>query len=139
MAELNADPSGFEGAGAALRSIRDENSWIQRQISGGGLSMEPQAADDAAAVYEREAEEADKLVRSAIELQQVNGLGDYLSGQQLTAKFSQKASNGSTGAANLLKQFAEELRRKADLSRQTKKNYQTTDEQAADDLRRGAE
>ncbi|SDP89676.1 hypothetical protein SAMN04487905_11247 [Actinopolyspora xinjiangensis] len=139
MAELNADPSGFVGAGAALQSIRDENSWIQQQISGGGLSMEPQAADDAAAVYEREALEADRLAEDAVRLQQVPGLGDYSSGQQLAAKFGQKATNGSTGAADLLKQFADELRRKADLFKQAKKNYQDTDEQISGDLRRGAQ
>ncbi|MGJ7905157.1 hypothetical protein ACOQFL_01605 [Actinopolyspora sp. H202] len=139
MAEQSADASGFVGAGAALQSIRDENSWIQQQISGGGLSMEPQAADNAAEVYRREAEVAERLSREADGLQQVSGLGDYLSGQQLAEKFGNKARNGSTGAADLLEQFASELYRKADLFKQAKKNYQATDEQAADDLRRGAQ
>ncbi|SFE19054.1 hypothetical protein SAMN04487819_10932 [Actinopolyspora alba] len=139
MAEQSADASGFVGAGAALQSIRDENSWIQQQISGGGLSMEPQAADEAAKVYRREAEEAESLAGKADRLQQVPGLGAYTSGQQLAAKFGQKASNGSTGAADLLRQFADELRRKANLFEQAKKNYQATDEQISGDLRRGAQ
>ncbi|SDK16508.1 hypothetical protein SAMN04487905_11250 [Actinopolyspora xinjiangensis] len=139
MAEQSADASGFVGAGAALQSIRDENSWIQQQISGGGLSMEPQAADKAAEVYLREAGKVDELIDAAIGLQQVPGLGAYTSGQQLAAKFGNKARNGSNGAADLLEQFADELRRKADLFKQAKKNYQATDEQAADDLRRGAQ
>ncbi|GAB3553453.1 hypothetical protein J2S53_001584 [Actinopolyspora lacussalsi] len=139
MAEQSADASGFVGAGAALQSIRDENSWIQQQISGGGLSMEPQAADHAAKVYRREAKVADELAVSAGRLQQVPGLGAYTSGQQLAAKFGNKAQNGSSGAADLLGQFAEELRRKANLFEQAKKNYQATDEQVADDLRRGAQ
>ncbi|ASU79342.1 hypothetical protein CDG81_14780 [Actinopolyspora erythraea] len=139
MAEQSADASGFVGAGAALQSIRDENSWIQQQISGGGLSMDPQAADDAAKVYRREADVVEELILSATSLQQVPGLGAYRSGQQLAAKFGQKASNGSTGAADLLRQFRDELRRKANLFEQAKENYQATDEQVADDLRRGAE
>ncbi|WP_244515676.1 hypothetical protein [Actinopolyspora xinjiangensis] len=122
-----------------MQSIRDENSWIQQQISGGGLSMEPQAADDAAAVYEREAEEVSSLIRAAMQLQQVPGLGDYPSGRQLAAKFGQKASNGSNGAADLLREFADELYRKADLFRQAKKKYQATDDQAARELRRSTE
>ncbi|WP_130467821.1 hypothetical protein [Actinopolyspora alba] len=139
MSDPNVEQAGFVGASSALQSIRDENSWIQQQISGGGLSMEPQAADEAAKVYRREAEEADNLARKAGNLQQVPGLGAYTSGQQLAAKFGNKAQNGSSGAADLLGQFAEELRRKASLFEQAKENYQATDEQISGDLRRGAQ
>ncbi|SFE19648.1 hypothetical protein SAMN04487819_10961 [Actinopolyspora alba] len=131
------ETAGFTGASAALGVIREENSWIQQQISAGQLTMEPQAADSAAAVYEREALEADRLADSATRLQQVPGLGDYLSGQQLANKFWQKAANGSTGAADLLGQFADELRRKAELFRQAKQHYIATDEQISRDLNRG--
>ncbi|WP_019853625.1 hypothetical protein [Actinopolyspora mortivallis] len=139
MVHQAAGSSGFEDAGAELSAIRDENSWIQRQIADGGLSMEPDAADRASKVYEREAEQAEKLIRAAMQLQQVPGLGDYPSGRQLAAKFGNKAHNGSTGAADLLRQFANELRRKADLFQQAKKNYQATDDQVAEDLRRSAQ
>ncbi|ASU79313.1 hypothetical protein CDG81_14580 [Actinopolyspora erythraea] len=133
------EAAGFAGASAALGVIREENSWIQQRISAGQLAMEPQAADSAAAVYEREASEADQLADSAIRLQQVPGLGDYLSGQQLANKFGQKASNGSTGAADLLRQFADELRRKAALFREAKQRYVATDEQISGDLKRGVQ
>ncbi|WP_026448919.1 hypothetical protein [Actinopolyspora mortivallis] len=132
--ELDA---GFAEAGEALGAIQQENVWIRRQIAAGGLSMEPSAADQAAAVYEREAEEAKKLADAAEGLQQVPGLGDYPSGRQLAAKFGSKAGNGSTGAADLLQQFADELKRKAELFREAKKNYQATDEQISGDLGRG--
>ncbi|WP_146134710.1 hypothetical protein [Actinopolyspora mortivallis] len=139
MTDPSTESSGFAEADAELSAIREENSWIQRQISNGGLGMEPQAADKATAVYEREAKRAESLSRQADGLQQVSGLGDYPSGKQLAAKFGQKARNGSTGAANLLKQFADELHRKADLFQQAKKNYQATDDQIAEDLRRSAQ
>ncbi|WP_157062923.1 hypothetical protein [Actinopolyspora mortivallis] len=99
--------------------------------------MRPDAADHAAAVYEEKAEKVDLLAKDANQLQQVPGLGDYPSGRQLAAKFGNKAGNGSTGAADLLRQFADELRSKAALFREAKKNYQTTDDQVSSDLDRG--
>ncbi|WP_438387816.1 hypothetical protein [Actinopolyspora saharensis] len=131
--------SGFTEASAALGEISKENSWIEQQIAGGGLSMEPAAADSAAKVYEEKAEKANRLARIADGLQQVSGLGDYPSGRQLMNKFSQKAKNGSTGASDLLIQFADELRRKADLFRQAKEKYVATDEQISSDLNRGSQ
>ncbi|GAB3553294.1 hypothetical protein J2S53_001540 [Actinopolyspora lacussalsi] len=92
------ETAGFTGASAALGVIREENSWIQQQISAGQLTMEPQAADNAAALYEHEALEADRLADSATGLQQVPGLGEYLSGEQLANEFGKKAANCSTGA-----------------------------------------
>ncbi|WP_017975935.1 hypothetical protein [Actinopolyspora halophila] len=139
MSVAKGEASGFSGASAALGAISEENSWLQQQISGGGLSMEPAAADSAAKVYEEKAGKVDLLVVEAGRLQQVPGLGDYPSGRQLANKFSQKAKNGSTGAADLLTQFAEELRRKADLFRQAKEKYIATDEQISSDLNRGSQ
>ncbi|NHD18950.1 MULTISPECIES: hypothetical protein [unclassified Actinopolyspora] len=139
MTDPNAEEAGFAGASAALGSIQAENSWIQQQIDGGGLSMEPSAADEAAKVYEREADEVEKLITKADGLQQVPGLGDYPSGRQLAAKFGQKARNGTNGAADLLGQLRDELRRKADLFRQAKQKYQATDDQVAQDVRRSAQ
>ncbi|NHD17607.1 MULTISPECIES: hypothetical protein [unclassified Actinopolyspora] len=131
--------SGFAEASAALGEISKENSWIEQQIAGGGLSMEPAAADSAAKVYEEKAEKVRSLIDSAVALQQVKGLGDYPSGRQLANKFSQKATNGSTGAADLLRQFRDELLRKADLFRQAKEKYVATDEQISSDLNRGSQ
>lgn len=139
MSVAKGEASGFSGASAALGAISEENSWIEQQIAGGGLSMEPAAADSAAKVYEREAEEVESLVRAATGLQQVSGLGDYPSGRQLANKFSQKAKNGSTGAADLMMQFRDELLRKADLFRQAKEKYIATDEQISSDLNRGSQ
>ncbi|MBA8823586.1 hypothetical protein FHX42_000915 [Saccharopolyspora lacisalsi] len=139
MTDPNAESAGFTGASAALGAIRTENQRFQQQISAGQLSMDPESAEDAAKVYEEEAGEVDDLVETAGRLQQVPGLGDYPSGQQLAAKFGQKARNGSTGAADLLGQLADEMRRKADLFRQAVKNYHVTDEQTAQDFKRGAE
>ncbi|PRW62146.1 hypothetical protein [Actinopolyspora mortivallis] len=139
MTTVGGQDSGFSEASAALGAIREENTWIRQQIDAGGLSMKPDAADKAAAVYEEKADKVDKLIRTATGLQQVPGLGDYPSGRQLAAKFGQKASNGSTGAADLLRQFRDELRRKAELFRQAKKNYQATDEQISTDLGKGVQ
>nr|WP_218862112.1 hypothetical protein [Actinopolyspora biskrensis] len=122
-----------------MGAISEENSWIEQQISGGGLSMEPSAADEAAKVYEEKAEKVALLADNAARLQQVPGLGDYPSGRQLANKFSQKATNGSTGAADLLRQFRDELLRKADLFRQAKEKYVATDEQISSDLNRGSQ
>lgn len=134
------DPnSGFAGASAALGAIRGENQQLQQQISAGQLTMNPESAEEAARAYEDEAREVDDLVDAAFSLQQVNGLGDYPSGRQLAHKFGQKATNGSTGAADLMRQLADEMRRKAGLFRQAAKNYRVTDEQISQDFQRGAE
>ncbi len=139
MTDPNAEASGFGEASAALGAIRAENQRFQQQISAGQLSMDPSSAEDTATVYEEEAAEVENLMAKAFRLQQVPGLGDYPSGQQLATKFGQKARNGSTGAADLLRQLADEMRRKADLFRQAAKNYRVTDEQVAQDFKRGAE
>lgn len=101
--------------------------------------MDPAAAHEAARAYDDAAAEVGELVRSAIQLQQVAGLGSYVSGEQLTRKFALKASNGSTGAADLLAQLRDELQRKAELFRQAARDYRSTDEQIAQDLRRSAQ
>ncbi|QIZ34847.1 hypothetical protein [Saccharopolyspora sp. ASAGF58] len=69
----------------------------------------------------------------------VEGLGNYPSAQELAAKFAQKATNGSNGAADLLGQLRDELIRKADLFRQAAKDYVATDEQIGEDLQRGSQ
>ncbi|MEV0055782.1 hypothetical protein AB0H34_35450 [Saccharopolyspora shandongensis] len=128
---------GFAGAGAALGAIAQQNDQLSQQVSSGQLKMNPDAANKAAEVYERKADEVERLALRADRLSRVEGLGDYRSGQELATKFGQKASNGSTGAADLLRKLTDELRRKADLFRQAAKDYVATDEQIGQDLQRG--
>ncbi|MER7010374.1 hypothetical protein ABT324_02950 [Saccharopolyspora sp. NPDC000359] len=130
---------GFVGAGAALGAIRQENDQLGQQISSGQLKMNPDAANKAAQVYEKKADEVERLSLRASRLGRVQGLGDYSSAQELAGKFAQKASNGTNGAADLLKQLSDELRRKADLFRTAAKDYVTTDEQIGEDMQRGSQ
>lgn len=136
---MTTPDSGFAGAGAAMGGIAAENTWLQEQISAGHLKIDPESAEAGAKVYEEKADKVERLARQANRLQQVSGLGDYASGIQLARKFGLKASNGRTGAADLLQQFAGELRRKADLYRQAAQDYRATDDQISRDLRRGVE
>ncbi|QIZ36288.1 hypothetical protein FDZ84_18415 [Saccharopolyspora sp. ASAGF58] len=129
--------AGFAGAGAQLGAIRQQNDHLTQQLSEGKLRMNPDSANKAAAVYEREAEEVDRLAKKAFQLERVEGLGEYRSAQELAIKFGQKATNGVNGAAELLGQLRDELLRKADLFREAARDYVASDEQIAQDLRRG--
>ncbi|MGW1682763.1 hypothetical protein [Saccharopolyspora sp. NPDC002376] len=130
---------GFAGAGARLDAIKGENDKLGQQISSGQLKMNPEAANKAADVYERKAQEIQKLSRQANDLQKVEGFGEYNSAQELAGKFGQKAFNGETGAADLLTKLSEELIRKADLFREAAKDYVATDEQIGEDMQRGSQ
>ncbi|MEV6230672.1 hypothetical protein AB0L88_22700 [Saccharopolyspora shandongensis] len=130
---------GFAGAGAALGAIAQQNDQLSQQVSSGQLKMNPDAANKAADVYESKAMEVNQLVRLAAGLERVDGLGEYGSAQELASKFGLKASNGSTGAADLLAKLRDELIRKADLFRQAAKDYVATDEQIGQDLQRGSQ
>ena len=136
---MSSPESGFMQASAAMNDISAGNNWLQGQIESGHLKINPEAAEAGAKVYEEKARRVADLARDADRLQQVSGLGDYASGQQLAQKFGLKARNGKTGAADLLDQCADELRRKADLYRQAAKDYRATDDQIAQDLQRGAQ
>ncbi|MGI8310578.1 hypothetical protein [Saccharopolyspora hattusasensis] len=140
MAEnfLSGDLSGaFAGAGAQLGAIRQQNDQLAQQVSEGKLRMNPDSANKAAAVYEKEGDKVDKLARKAYLLERVEGLGEYRSAQELATKFGQKATNGVNGAAELLGQLRDELFRKANLFREAARDYVATDEQIAQDLQRG--
>ncbi|PKW15172.1 hypothetical protein [Saccharopolyspora spinosa] len=130
---------GFAGAGAALGAIAQQNDQLAQQVSSGQLRMNPGAANKAADVYEDEAYEVDRLAKQALALARVEGLGAYRSAQELASKFGQKATNGSTGAADLLGKLRDELLRKADLFRQAAKDYVATDERIGQDLQRGSQ
>ncbi|MDR7300570.1 hypothetical protein [Haloactinomyces albus] len=136
---MTSPESGFMQASSAMGSIAAENAWLQEQISAGHLKMDSDAAEAGAKVYEDKAFKVEELARQANQLQQVSGLGDYASGVQLARKFGLKASNGQTGAADLLSQCADELRRKADLYRQAVKDYRATDDQISQGLQRGVQ
>lgn len=128
--------SGFQQAAGDLQGIRHGNDQIQQGIANGQLRMNPEAADKAAGAYRKAAREVRMLVRRSDMLSQLTGLGDYISANQLTQKFRQKAGNGSTGAVDLLKDYAEELERKAGLFDQAKQAYQAQEEHISGDLKR---
>ncbi|QIZ36670.1 hypothetical protein [Saccharopolyspora sp. ASAGF58] len=141
-AYLSGDLSGavgFAGAGAALGAIQQQNDQLAQQVSAGKLKMNPDAANKAAEAYEDEAYEVDRLAKQALALGRVEGLGAYRSAQELASKFGRKATNGSTGAADLLGKLRDELLRKADLFRQAAKDYVATDEQISQDLQKGSQ
>jgi len=130
---------GFEQAAGDLQGIRQSNDQIQQNIASGQLRMNPEAAEKAAQAYEKAARKATILVTRATHLQQLHGLGDYPSGKQLTEKFKNKAANGHTGAADLMRQFSDELQRKADLFRQAAHAYREQEEQISENLKKGIE
>lgn len=134
--EIGAVGSGFAGAGQALHSAKQGNDQLQQQIESGQLTIDPDAAEKAAKVYEDKADRVDDLGRSANRLNRVEGLGEYRSGQELAKKFEMKAKNGSTGASDLLTALRDELYRKADLFREAAKDYVATDEQIGQDAQR---
>lgn len=101
--------------------------------------MTPEAAGKAAQAYKDAADRADYQANRAVRLQQLIGLGDYPSGKQLAEKFKNKAVNGSTGAADLIGQFADELRRKAGLFERAAEAYREQEERISGDLKKGIE
>ncbi|SDK17246.1 hypothetical protein SAMN04487820_10574 [Actinopolyspora mzabensis] len=90
-------------------------------------AREPQAADSAAAIHEREALEADRFAHSATGSQQVPSLGDYPPERQLANEFGFKTANGSAGAAELPGHFSEQPRRRTKLFRQTMQHWVATE------------
>lgn len=127
---------GFRSAEDSLNAITAGNNQLQQQISSGKLIMNPDAANNAAKAYDNAARTIERLRHDADRLGHVTGLGSYGSGQQLATKFRHKAANGSSGAADLLQQLSQELRRKADLFREACKDYQARDEQVAHHVRK---
>ena len=125
---------GFQQAAGDLRGIRHGNDQIQQGIASGQLRMNPEAAEKAAQAYEEASTAAQRVARRASSMQKLGGLGSYRSAQQLTDKFNQKIANGSTGAADLIREYSDELQRKADLFRQAAKAYQDQEERISGDL-----
>jgi hypothetical protein len=128
---------GFQQAAGDLQDIRHGNDQIQQGIANGKLRMKPDVAEKAAQAYEHAARRSEQLIMRAVHLQQLQGLGEYPSGKQLTEKFKNKAGNGSTGAADLLRQFSDELQRKADLFRKAGQSYREQEARISEDLKKG--
>ncbi|MBE9375737.1 hypothetical protein IQ251_14885 [Saccharopolyspora sp. HNM0983] len=130
---------GFEAAKDGLKQIAGKTNWVNEQVSSGKLSLDPQAAEDAAKRVEEEIDELRDLARTADQLTRLQGLGDYPDGQQLTQRFIDKASAPDTGAIDLIRLLQDELQKQADAFRDAAKDYRATDEQNAEDLQRGAQ
>jgi hypothetical protein len=127
---------GFQQAAGDLQGIRHGNDQIQQGIASGKLRMNPDSAEKAAQAYENASDKASDLVSRADDLTRLYGLGDYQSAQQLMDKFRKKASNGNTGASDLISQYSDELRRRADLFRKAAEAYRAQEEHISDHLNR---
>ncbi|GAB3671008.1 hypothetical protein [Saccharopolyspora tripterygii] len=128
---------GFAAAKEGLKAIGGQTQWISSQVGAGKLALNPEAAEKAAKRCEEEIRELRSLQRRTDRMVRVQGLGNYPDGQQLAQRFSDKAGDSSAGAVALIRQLMEELQKQADAFRAAAKDYRATDEQNADDLRRG--
>ncbi|MGW3467240.1 hypothetical protein ACWDKQ_01910 [Saccharopolyspora sp. NPDC000995] len=133
----SADASGFAAAKEGLKAISSRTQWINQQVGSGKLSLDPDVADKAAKRCEEEIDALGVLLQNAAALRTVKGLGNYPDGQQLAQRFQDKATGGQAGALQLIRDMQEELKKQADAFRGAAKDYRATDEQNADDLRRG--
>ncbi|MEV0698551.1 hypothetical protein AB0I53_11620 [Saccharopolyspora sp. NPDC050389] len=133
----SADAGGFAAAKEGLKAVSGRTQWINQQVGAGKLMLDPDVADKAAKRCEEEIDALRDLLRYAQALGTVKGLGDYPDGQQLAKRFEDKATHGDAGVLKLLRDMQDELKKQADAFRGAAKDYRATDEQNADDLRRG--
>ncbi|WP_258342894.1 hypothetical protein [Saccharopolyspora gregorii] len=133
----SAEAGGFAAAKEGLKAIGAQTQSINQQVSAGKLALDPQVAEDAAKRVEEEREALANLLRKAQSLSTVKGLGDYPDGQQLAKRFEDKATDSQAGAIQLIRDLQDELQKQADAFRAAARDYRATDEQNADDLRRG--
>ncbi|MCA1225137.1 hypothetical protein [Saccharopolyspora sp. 6M] len=133
----SAEAGGFAAAKEGLKAIGAQTQSINQQVSAGKLALDPQVAEDAAKRVEEEIEALQQLLKKTQALSVVKGLGDYPDGQQLAQRFQDKATDSNSGAAELVRNLQEELQKQADAFRGAARDYRATDEQNADDLRRG--
>lgn len=134
---MTSAEGGFAAAKEGLKAVSGQTQWINSQVGAGKLALNPEAAEKAAKRCEEEIRELAQLFRDARQITRVQGLGDYPDGQQLTQRFQDKASDPQAGALKLVRDLQDELKKQADAFREAAKDYRTTDEQNADDLRRG--
>ena len=128
---------GFAAAKEGLKAVSGQTGWINSQVGAGKLALNPEAAEKAAKRCEEEIRQLRILQRQTDQMVRVQGLGNYPDGEQLAKRFSDKAGDSSAGAVALIRQLMEELQKQADAFRAAAKDYRATDEQNADDLRRG--
>ncbi|WP_258342889.1 hypothetical protein [Saccharopolyspora gregorii] len=133
----SAEAGGFAAAKEGLKAIGAQTQSINQQVSAGKLALDPQVAEDAAKRVEEEIEALQQLTQKIHSLSLVKGLGDYPDGQQLAKRFQDKAADPDAGAFALVRKLQEELQKQADAFRGAARDYRATDEQNADDLRRG--
>lgn len=128
---------GFAAAQEGLKAVSGQTQWINSQVGAGKLALNPEAAEAAAKRCEDEIRELARAMRDAEQITRVSGLGNYPDGQDLAQRFVDKASAPGTGAVDLVRQLQDELKNQAEAFRAAAKDYRATDEQNADDLRRG--
>ncbi|WP_223840057.1 hypothetical protein [Saccharopolyspora pogona] len=128
---------GFQAAAEGLQAVRQQTQWVNQQVSGGKLALDPEVAEKAAKRCEEEIRELAKLVRNAQQISRVQGLGNYPDGQQLAKRFEDKANAPGAGAIELIRMMQKELQAQADAFRAAAKDYRSTDDQIAQDLQRG--
>ena len=128
---------GFAAAKEGLKAVSGQTGWINSQVGAGKLALNPEAAEKAAKRCEEEIRELMTLQRTARAITRVQGLGDYEAGKQLAQRFQDKAGHSESGALKLVRDLQDELKKQADAFRDAAKDYRATDEQNADDLRRG--
>lgn len=134
---MTSAEGGFAAAKEGLKAVSGQTQWINSQVGAGKLALNPEAAESAAKRCEDEIRELARLQRNAQALRTVKGLGAYEDGQQLARRFQDKATDGNAGILNLIRDMQDELKKQADAFRAAAKDYRATDEQNADDLRRG--
>lgn len=130
---------GFAGAQAALGAAAQQTKWVNEQVGGGKLRMNPEAAEAAAKHCEDYARQVRQLRAKHNLIAKVDGLGDYDTSQALKHHFEQKANQDGSGVFSLLEQLQVEMLNQADAFRGAAKDYRATDDQIADDLGKGAQ
>ncbi|SFS53320.1 hypothetical protein [Saccharopolyspora flava] len=133
---MTSAESGFAAAKEGLKAVSGQTQWINSQVSAGKLALDPEVAERAAKRCEEEGDELTKLINEARAITRVSGLGDYKPGAQLAQRFEDKAE-GEAGALKLIRDMQAELDKQAAAFREAAKQYRATDEQNADDFRRG--
>ncbi len=134
---MTSAEGGFAAAQEGLKAIGGQTQWINSQVGAGKLALDPEAAEKAAKRCEDEIRALARVMRDADQITRVSGLGNYPDGKDLTQRFVDKASANGTGAVDLVRQLQDELKKQAEAFRAAAKDYRATDEQNADDLRRG--
>lgn len=134
---MTSAEGGFAAAKEGLKAIGGQTQWINSQVGAGKLALNPEVAEQAAKRCEDEIRELRTLLRTGRALTALQGLGSYDPGQQLAQRFKDKAGDPNSGALKLIRDLQEELQKQADAFRQAAKDYRATDEQNADDFRRG--